>query len=177
MKAANSKIRQTRRPSISGCLPRARQTRPRSLSDVTIGFENGAPVSLNGQHKLSGVALLEELNKIGGEHGIGRIDLVENRFVGMKSRGCYETPGGTDSDGGSPRTRSAHARPHYAALQAESWRSITPRWSTTAFGLLPCANRWMRFSRRSRSPRAAKSRCGFIKATRAGQPQKSEFAV
>ena len=45
--------------------------------------------------KLSGVALLEELNRIGGEHGIGRIDLVENRFVGMKSRGCYETPGGT----------------------------------------------------------------------------------
>jgi argininosuccinate synthase len=63
--------------------------------DVTIGFKNGVPVSLDGQHKLSGVALLEELNKIGGEHGIGRIDLVENRFVGMKSRGCYETPGGT----------------------------------------------------------------------------------
>jgi argininosuccinate synthase len=41
------------------------------------------------------LALLEELNRIGGEHGIGRIDLVENRFVGMKSRGCYETPGGT----------------------------------------------------------------------------------
>ena len=40
------------------------------------------------------MALLEELNEIGGEHGIGRIDLVENRFVGMKSRGCYETPGG-----------------------------------------------------------------------------------
>src|SRR5512140_2692293 len=44
---------------------------------------------------LSGVALLETLNRIGAEHGIGRIDLVENRFVGMKSRGCYETPGGT----------------------------------------------------------------------------------
>jgi len=43
----------------------------------------------------SGVALLEKLNKLGGQHGIGRIDLVENRFVGMKSRGCYETPGGT----------------------------------------------------------------------------------
>jgi argininosuccinate synthase len=68
---------------------------PAKAVDVTIGFKNGAPVSLNGQHKLSGVALLEELNKIGGEHGIGRIDLVENRFVGMKSRGCYETPGGT----------------------------------------------------------------------------------
>ncbi len=68
---------------------------PAKAVDVTIAFKNGAPVSLNGQHKLSGVALLEELNKIGGEHGIGRIDLVENRFVGMKSRGCYETPGGT----------------------------------------------------------------------------------
>ena len=44
---------------------------------------------------MSAVALLETLNQIGGEHGIGRIDLVENRFVGMKSRGCYETPGGT----------------------------------------------------------------------------------
>jgi argininosuccinate synthase len=68
---------------------------PSKPVDVTIGFKNGIPVSLNGQHKLSGVALLEELNKIGGEHGIGRIDLVESRFVGMKSRGCYETPGGT----------------------------------------------------------------------------------
>src|SRR3954447_11240674 len=63
--------------------------------DVTIGFESGVPVSLNGQRGLSGVALLEQLNQMGGEHGIGRIDLVENRFVGMKSRGCYETPGGT----------------------------------------------------------------------------------
>jgi argininosuccinate synthase len=49
---------------------------------------------VNGK-KLSGVALIETLNRIGGENGIGRIDLVENRFVGMKSRGCYETPGGT----------------------------------------------------------------------------------
>ncbi|MBV9443360.1 MAG: argininosuccinate synthase, partial [Acidobacteriaceae bacterium] len=49
----------------------------------------------NGQVQMSSVALLEQLNELGGEHGIGRIDLVENRFVGMKSRGCYETPGGT----------------------------------------------------------------------------------
>src|SRR5690349_7658370 len=63
--------------------------------DVTVGFEAGMPVSLNGNKNLSGVALLEQLNQIGGEHGIGRIDLVENRFVGIKSRGCYETPGGT----------------------------------------------------------------------------------
>ena len=67
---------------------------PNKPADVTIGFENGIPVSLNGQRQLTGVSLLEQLNVLGGEHGIGRIDLVENRFVGMKSRGCYETPGG-----------------------------------------------------------------------------------
>ena len=67
---------------------------PDKPAEVTIGFEKGAPVSLDGE-RLSGVALLEKLNKLGGAHGIGRIDLVENRFVGMKSRGCYETPGGT----------------------------------------------------------------------------------
>ncbi len=67
---------------------------PSKPAEVTIGFESGIPVSLNGQHQLTGVGLLEQLNELGGEHGIGRIDLVENRFVGMKSRGCYETPGG-----------------------------------------------------------------------------------
>ncbi|MGH9653758.1 MAG: argininosuccinate synthase [Bryobacteraceae bacterium] len=68
---------------------------PARGAEVTIGFENGIPVALNGQRQMSGVGLLEQLNQLGGEHGIGRIDLVENRFVGMKSRGCYETPGGT----------------------------------------------------------------------------------
>jgi len=67
---------------------------PDKAAEVTIGFDQGRPVSVNGE-KLSAVALLEKLNAIGAEHGIGRIDLVENRFVGMKSRGCYETPGGT----------------------------------------------------------------------------------
>jgi argininosuccinate synthase len=67
---------------------------PEKPVEVTIGFDEGVPVSLDGQ-KMNGVALLEKLNKLGGAHGIGRIDLVENRFVGMKSRGCYETPGGT----------------------------------------------------------------------------------
>jgi argininosuccinate synthase len=67
---------------------------PGKPADVTIGFESGKPVSINGK-KLAGVPLLEQLNALGGEHGVGRIDLVENRFVGMKSRGCYETPGGT----------------------------------------------------------------------------------
>ena len=61
---------------------------------VEISFEKGEPVAINGK-QLNPVALLEALNKLGGEHGIGRIDLVENRFVGMKSRGVYETPGVT----------------------------------------------------------------------------------
>ena len=61
---------------------------------ITIGFEKGDPVSVNGK-KLSPAALLTLLNELGGKHGIGRLDLVENRFVGMKSRGLYETPGGT----------------------------------------------------------------------------------
>jgi argininosuccinate synthase len=71
------------------------QDAPDTPAEVTIGFNQGRPVSVNGQHHASGVTLLETLNRLGGAHGIGRIDLVENRFVGMKSRGCYETPGGT----------------------------------------------------------------------------------
>ena len=61
---------------------------------VEIGFERGEPVSVGGR-RLGAVELLETLNELGGEHGIGRVDLVENRFVGMKSRGVYETPGVT----------------------------------------------------------------------------------
>jgi len=61
---------------------------------VEIEFESGAPVAVDGE-TLSPASLLDRLNRIGGEHGIGRVDLVENRFVGMKSRGVYETPGVT----------------------------------------------------------------------------------
>ena len=61
---------------------------------IEIGFEAGDPVSIDGE-ALTPAALLTRLNEIGGRHGIGRLDLVENRFVGMKSRGVYETPGGT----------------------------------------------------------------------------------
>ena len=61
---------------------------------ISIGFEEGDPVSIDGE-KLSPANMLEHLNQLGRENGIGRLDLVENRFVGMKSRGMYETPGGT----------------------------------------------------------------------------------
>ncbi|MFL5572961.1 MAG: argininosuccinate synthase [Gemmatimonadaceae bacterium] len=73
-------------------------TDPRNAPDepeeVTIGFVNGTPVSVNGA-ELDAVDLVTALNVIGGRHGVGRIDLVEDRLVGMKSRGVYETPGGT----------------------------------------------------------------------------------
>jgi argininosuccinate synthase len=61
---------------------------------IDLEFKHGDPVAIDGQ-ALSPAALLERLNTLGGKHGIGRLDLVENRYVGMKSRGCYETPGGT----------------------------------------------------------------------------------
>lgn len=61
---------------------------------VEITFEKGDPVSINGR-RMKAASLLQKLNEIGGRHGIGRVDIVENRFVGIKSRGVYETPGGT----------------------------------------------------------------------------------
>jgi argininosuccinate synthase len=71
---------------------------PESAPDIPVyvelDYENGDPVAVDGR-RLAPAALLETLNRLGGEHGIGRVDLVENRFVGMKSRGVYETPGGT----------------------------------------------------------------------------------
>jgi len=75
-------------------LTKSPQEAPDREEKVEIGFENGVPVSVNGQ-KMDPVLLVELLNEIGGRNAIGRIDLVENRFVGIKSRGCYETPGGT----------------------------------------------------------------------------------
>ena len=67
---------------------------PAKAKYIEIGYKNGDPVSIDGK-KLSPAKLLKKLNTIAGKHGIGRLDIVENRFVGMKSRGVYETPGGT----------------------------------------------------------------------------------
>jgi len=67
---------------------------PDAAEYLDIEYRNGDPVALNGQ-AMKPHELLAQLNKLGGKHGIGRLDLVENRYVGMKSRGCYETPGGT----------------------------------------------------------------------------------
>jgi argininosuccinate synthase len=70
------------------------ESAPDKATEITVGFEKGDPVSVNGQ-KLGPADLLATLNRFGHDNGIGRLDLVENRFVGMKSRGVYETPGGT----------------------------------------------------------------------------------
>ena len=67
---------------------------PDEVEYVDIDFEQGIPVGLNGE-KMDGVTLLNKLNELGSKHGIGTIDIIENRLVGMKSRGVYETPGGT----------------------------------------------------------------------------------
>jgi argininosuccinate synthase len=75
-------------------ITRSPQEAPDKEEEVTIGFKRGVPVSVNGM-ELDPVSLVELLNEIGARNAIGRIDLVENRFVGIKSRGCYETPGGT----------------------------------------------------------------------------------
>ena len=75
-------------------LTRSPQDAPDKAEEVTIEFEQGTPVAVDGS-ALNPVSLVEELNAIGGRNAVGRVDLVENRFVGIKSRGCYETPGGT----------------------------------------------------------------------------------
>ena len=70
------------------------QEAPDAVEEVTIGFEQGLPVSVNGE-KLSALKVVQTLNQIAGRNGVGRIDIIENRFVGMKSRGVYEAPGMT----------------------------------------------------------------------------------
>ena len=99
---------------------------PDKATEITIGFEAGDPVSIDGE-TLSPAKLLSRLNDLGRDNGIGRLDLVENRFVGMKSRGVYETPGGTillaahrgiesiTLDGGAMHLKDA-LMPRYASL-------------------------------------------------------------
>ncbi|MBD3841217.1 MAG: argininosuccinate synthase [Campylobacterales bacterium] len=72
----------------------APENAPDAAEYLTIGYKNGDPISINGE-EMSPATLLAKLNEYGNKHGIGRVDIVENRYVGMKARGCYETPGGT----------------------------------------------------------------------------------
>ena len=92
---------------------------PDKATYITIDFEKGDAVAINGK-ALSPATLLTRLNELGGENGIGRLDLVENRFVGMKSRGIYETPGGTILLRRPSRHRIDHARPRGSASQGRA---------------------------------------------------------
>ncbi|MGB9499525.1 MAG: argininosuccinate synthase [Dissulfuribacterales bacterium] len=101
---------------------------PNEAEIIEITFKQGDPVAIN-DHYLSPANLLFELNKIGGRHGVGRDDIVENRFVGMKSRGVYETPGGTI-------LRSAHVALESLTLDREVMHlrdSLIPRYSEMVY--------------------------------------------
>lgn len=101
---------------------------PDEPEEVEIAFEKGDPVSINGE-SMSPATLLATLNRLGGRHGIGRADIVENRFVGMKSRGVYETPGGTI-------LRAAHMAIESITMDREVMHlrdSLIPRYSEAIY--------------------------------------------
>jgi argininosuccinate synthase len=101
---------------------------PDTPTYMEIEFEKGTPIAIDGE-KLSPANLLRKLNKLGGDNGVGRIDLVENRFVGMKSRGVYETPGGTI-------LRKAHMAVESLTLDREVVNlrdSLVPRYATLVY--------------------------------------------
>lgn len=104
------------------------QEAPDTPETITLEFEEGNPVGVNGQ-TMAPVELMETLNQMGGNHGIGRVDLVENRYIGMKSRGVYETPGGTI-------LHKAHQGLESITLDREVLHlrdSLTPRYSLLVY--------------------------------------------
>ncbi len=106
----------------------APESAPDRSEELTLAYERGDPVAINGK-KLSPAALLEELNRAGARHGVGRVDLVENRFVGIKSRGVYETPGGTI-------LHSAHRAVESITLDREVLHlrdALIPRYAETVY--------------------------------------------
>ena len=121
------------------CLSRER---PGPAAYVEIEFEHGHPVAVNGE-KLSPANLVAHLNSIGGKHGVGRVDLVENRLVGMKSHGVYETPGGTILLAAHRELESIVLDTRHPALQRRGRASNMPNWFTTGSGSRPCAKPWM----------------------------------
>ena len=111
-------------PADMFVLTRSPEAAPETPQYVEIDFEAGDPVAVDGK-RLSPANLLARLNEVGGEHGVGRVDLVENRYVGLKSRGVYETPGGTI-------LRAAHQAVESLTLDREVLHlrdSLVPRYA------------------------------------------------
>jgi argininosuccinate synthase len=109
------------------------QQAPDQVETVTISFESGVPIALNGRRHTP-LEMVTELNAIGGRNGVGRVDVVENRFVGMKSRGVYEAPGMTV-------LYTAHHTLEASSTSATAWRPKSRSSSTTASGT---RRRWTR---------------------------------
>lgn len=109
-------------------LTRSPEKAPNRPAYVEIGFKNGDPVSIDGK-KMSGAKLLHALNELGGVHGIGRVDMVESRYVGIKSRGVYETPGGTILHGARRAVESITMDRELMHLRD----SLTQRYSTLVY--------------------------------------------
>ncbi len=136
---------------------------PDKPTDVEIGFEEGNPVSVNGK-KLGPIELINTLNDVAAANGVGRIDLVENRLVGMKSRGAYETPGGT-------LLMLAHRELETLSLDRETrttsncFRCATPKWFITVCGSLRCANLSTHFFHIRKNASLEPSACACTKAT------------
>jgi len=112
----------------------APESAPDTPEYLELTFEHGIPVALNGEH-LDAVTLVERLNVVGGRHGIGRVDMVENRLVGIKSRGVYETPGGTilyRALSGLEQLMLDGETMHYKDLLAQKYAEIVyyGRWFT-----------------------------------------------
>ena len=115
-------------PADMFVLTKSPQEAPDKPKYLEIHYEQGDPVEVDGQ-RLSPANLLEILNEIGGEHGVGRVDLVENRYVGLKSRGVYETPGGTI-------LRAAHQAVESITLDREVMHlrdSLSPRYADLVY--------------------------------------------
>jgi argininosuccinate synthase len=115
-------------PADMFVLSRSPQDAPDQPQYVEIDFQGGDPVAVDGQN-MSPFTILEHLNRIGGEHGLGRVDLVENRYVGLKSRGVYETPGGTI-------LRAAHHAVESLTLDREVMHlrdSLIPRYAELVY--------------------------------------------
>ena len=118
---------------------------------VTIHFEKGVPTAVDGE-KLDSVDLIEKLNKLGGENGIGILDIVENRLVGMKSRGVYETPGGSILYAGARRSSRRSPSTRRPRTTRRRSASSSASWSTTASGIRRCARRCPHSSTPRRRP-------------------------
>ena len=121
---------------MSGSGRNRRPQAPARPAYVEIGFEAGIPVSLDGE-ELGGVALIRRMNEMAGEHGIGRIDHIENRLVGIKSREIYEAPAATVILQAHQALEAMTLVQGPAPFQGRRWPSRSPTSSTTACGSAP----------------------------------------